>query len=122
MPFTTAQLATQINNNNANLQAWAATTWANQTGAQVLAFTTYFNNLQVWIANNGGANPFGYGNVAGLRRVANGAQVMLQGPQQRAPFNDAFDDVRAHLGAPGFRLFQAAQAHQRLVTFLGILN
>ena len=116
MPFTAAQLATQMN--NAQLAAWAGTTPQTQTPVDVANFTAYFNGVQTWITNNGGANPFGWNNVTGLTRN-NGVQVVLAGPADRAPFNDAFDDVRTHLATPGFRLFQGAEAAQRLI---GVLN
>jgi hypothetical protein len=114
MPFTTAQLAVQMN--DPNLILWAGSNLGDQ-GPMVPLYTAYFDNLQLWITNNGGANPFGWQNVAGLTHV-NGNQVALQGPAQRAPFNDAFDDVRANLNNPGFRLFQAAEAAQRLINVL----
>lgn len=117
MAFTTLQLAATMN--DPNLATWANSTLQNQ--AQYLAaFTQYFNGVQTWITNNGGANPFGWDNVAGLTRP-NGVQVVLNGPQQRAPFNDAFNDTRAHLGTPGFRLYQAAEACQRLINLLPTL-
>lgn len=115
MPFTTTQLAAQMN--DPQLVQWANSNPQNQ-GPFLPAFTAYFNGLQVWITANGGVNPFGWQNVTGLTHV-NGVQVVLQGPQQRAPFNDAFDDVRLYLNTPNFRLFQAAQAAQRLIAFLG---
>jgi hypothetical protein len=114
MPFTTLQLARQMNNQN--LAVWAASTPQNQ-GQFLADFRAYFDGLQKWIKANGGANPFGWNNVAGLT-LPNGNPVVLQGPAQRAPFNDAFDDVRQHLNTPGFRLFQAAQAAQRLIIAL----
>jgi len=114
MPFTAQQLATQMD--DPNLGAWAAST--PQTQAPLLpAFTAYFTGVQTWITNNGGANPFGWNNVAGLTNQ-NGQQVVLQGPAQNAPFNDAFNDVRAYLHSPTFRLFQAAEASQRLINVL----
>ncbi len=116
MAFTTVQLAAQINNSRTDLQLWANSTLQNQ-GPMVPAFTTYFNNLQTWITQNGGANPFGWDNVTGLT-YPNGIQVVLQGPAQKAPFNDAFNDVRAHLDKPDFRLFQAAQASLTLINVL----
>jgi len=117
MPFTTNQLAAQMN--HPNLATWAASTPTNQ-GPHLAAFTAYFNGLQTWITNNGGANPFGWDNVTGLTR-ANGQQVVLQGQGQTAPFNDAFNDTRTHLGTPGFRLFQAATACQHVLTVLPTL-
>ncbi|MHC8327306.1 hypothetical protein [Pseudomonas sp. LB1P83] len=117
MAFTTAQLAARINSSRTDLELWAASTPQNQ-GPMVPAFTTYFNNLQTWITQNGGANPFGWNNVTGLT-YANGTQVVLQGPAQTAPFNDAFNDVRAHLNNADFRLFQAAQASLTLINVLG---
>ncbi|MHC8371713.1 hypothetical protein ACYZT2_13095 [Pseudomonas sp. MDT1-85] len=120
MAFTTVQLAAQINNSRNDLQVWADSTLQNQ-GPMVPAFTAYFNNLQDWITQNGGANPFGWNDVTGLT-YANGIQVVLQGPAQTAPFNDAFNDVRAHLGNPDFRLFQAAGASLRLINVLGQLG
>lgn len=114
MPFTPAQLSNQMN--NPNLQTWANSTLQNQA-QYIAAYTTYFNGIQTWIdANGGNGNPFGWDNVIGLE--VNGVQVVLQGPAQRAPFNDAFNDVRAHIGAQGFRLFQAAGADQRLINVL----
>ena len=118
MPFTTAQLAAQVN--NPQLSLWAGTNPGNQAPF-LTAYTNYFNGLQNWITANGGANPFGWNNVAGLTRL-NGVQVVLLGPAQRAPLNDAFEDVRAHLETPNFRLFQAAQADQRLIGALGHLG
>ena len=119
MPFTTAQLATQLN--NPGLGVWAATTPATQ-GPAVAAFTLFFNNVQAWITANGGANPFGWNNVIGLTHV-NGNQVVLVGPQGRAPFNDAFDDVRRFLAnAAAFHLFKAAQNIQFLIRYLGRLG
>ena len=117
MAFTTLQLADQMD--DPALPTWAASDLNNQA-QYIPAFTQYFNAVQTWITNNGGANPFGWNNVAGLTRP-NGQQVVLQGPQQRAPFNDAFNDVRAYLMTPGFRLFQAAQAIQRLIRLLRTL-
>lgn len=114
MPFTGQQLATQMD--DPNLGAWATSTLANQ-GPLLPAFTAYFTGVQAWITNNGGANPFGWNNIAGLT-LQNGQQVVLQGPAQNAPFNDAFNDVRAHLPSPDFRLFQAGEAIQRLINVL----
>lgn len=114
MPFTAAALATQMG--NPNLATWAASTPQNQA-AYLAAYTAYFNGIQQWITANGGANPFGWNNVTGLTKN-NGTQVVLQGPAQTAPFNDAFNDVRAHIGQAGFRLFQAAEADQRLIRVL----
>lgn len=117
MPFTPAQLSAQMT--NPNLQAWADSNPANQAG-YIAAYTAYFNGIQTWIDNNGGdGNPFGWDNVNGLE--VGGVQVVLQGPQQRAPFNDAFNDVRTHLNTAGFRLFQAAEANQRLINFLNLM-
>lgn len=117
MPFTPAQLATQMN--NPGLAVWSASTLQNQAPL-IAAYTAYFNGVQTWIDLNGGnGQPFGWNNVAGLQ--VNGVQVVLQGPAQTAPFNDAFNDVRAHLGQPGFRLFQAAEAAQRLINVLGLM-
>jgi len=114
MAFTTLQLAATMN--NPALQTWANSNLGNQ--AQYLAaFTAYFNGVQTWITNHGGANPFGWNNVNGLT-TPNGQQVVLHGPQQTAPFNDAFNDVRAHLGTPGFRLFQAGAASINLIGVL----
>ena len=115
MPFTAVQLATQMN--DPQLGQWADSDLQNQVPF-LIPFTTYFAGVQAWITANGGANPFGWNDVRGLTD-RNGAQVVLQGPQQRAPFNDAFEDVRTHLGTPNFRLFQAAQAIQRLIRVLG---
>ena len=56
MAFTTAQLAAQITNSRNDLQIWANSNLQNQ-GPMVPAFTTYFNNLQTWITQNGGAQP-----------------------------------------------------------------
>lgn len=114
MPFTTAQLAAQMN--DPNLPQWAASTPQNQ-GPFLTPFTNYFNGVQAWITAHGGANPFGWSNVTGLTHL-NGTQVVLQGPAQRAPFDDAFDQVRAHLNSQNFRLFQAAEAAQRLIKVL----
>ncbi len=114
MAFTTTQLATAMN--EPNLVIWAASNPQNQQ-QYLQAFTTYFNNVQTWINANGGVGLFGFDNVVGLTYL-NGNQVVLQGPQQRAPFNDAFNDVRTHLGNPNFRLFQAAQAQINLIGFL----
>lgn len=120
MSFTTAQLANQIY--QPSLDEWADTNLITQAPF-LNAYIEHFNNLQAWINDCGGnGQPFGFNNVIGLMYVSNRQQVVLQGPQQRAPFNDAFDDVRAHLGTQGFRLFQAAQAAQRLIRFLAILN
>lgn len=116
MAFTTTQLAAQITNSRNDLQLWANSTPQNQ-GPMVPAFTLYFNNLQTWITQNGGATPFGWDDVTGLT-YPNGIQVVLQGPAQRAPFNDAFNEVRAHLGNPDFRLYQAAEASLRLINVL----
>ncbi|CAB3778171.1 hypothetical protein LMG28614_00558 [Paraburkholderia ultramafica] len=114
MPFDPAQLAAQMQ--NPNLATWANCDLNNQA-QYIAAYTVYFNGIQTWIDQNGGdGNPFGWDNVNGLE--VNGLQVVLQGPAQKAPFNDAFNDVRAHLGQPGFRLFQAAEANQRLITVL----
>lgn len=93
MSFTTTQLAAQMN--DPNLAAWAASNPQNQ-GPMLAAYTAYFNGIQWWIAENNGANPFGWDNVTGLTRPG-GAQVVLVGPAQTAPFNDAFNDVRTHL-------------------------
>jgi hypothetical protein len=112
--FTTIQLAQVMN--DPNLVTWAATNPQNQ-GPFVPAFTNYFNGVQAWINANGGHGLFGWDNVIGLTYL-NGQQVVLQGPQQRAPFNDAFNDVRAHLNTPGFRLYQAAEAQLRLINYL----
>ncbi len=115
MPFTPAQLAAQMN--NVNLAQWADSNPGNQA-AFMPAYTAYFAGVQAWIDAHGGNQlPFGWDNVMGLQ--AHGVQVVLLGPAQRAPFNDAFNDVRAHLGTPNFRLYQAAQAGQRLI---GVLN
>ena len=118
MPFTTVALANQMN--DPDLAAWAASTPANQ-GPDLPNFTAYFNNVQAWITNNGGANPFGWNNLGGLTHV-NGNPVALPGPADRAPFNDAFNDTQAHIGTPGFHLFQAATAAQRLIRVLIRLN
>jgi hypothetical protein len=118
MPFTANQLAQQLN--DPRLVQWADSTPGNQ-GPSVPPFTVYFHGIQTWITAHGGANPFGWKNVTGLTRT-DGTQVVLHGPQQTAPFNDAFDDVRTHLGTQGFRLFQAAEAMQRLIKVLGHLN
>jgi hypothetical protein len=118
MPFTTLQLAQQMN--NPNLAQWANSNPQNQA-PHLVNFTNYFNNLQTWITNNGGANPFGWNDVTGLTLI-NGTPVVLQGPAQTAPFNDAFNDVRTHLNNPDFRLFQAAGAIQRLINVLQNMN
>jgi len=118
MAFTTVQLTQQVT--DPRLDQWAASDPGNQ-GPSVPLFTTYFHGIQTWITAHGGANPFGWRNVTGLTRV-NGAQVVLHGPAQTAPFNDAFDDTRAHLGTQGFRLFQAAEAMKRLIKVLGLLG
>ncbi|MDC7807111.1 hypothetical protein PQS31_09790 [Luteimonas sp BLCC-B24] len=115
MPFTPAQLATQMA--HPQLATWASSSPQNQ-GPYLQPYIAYFNGIQAWIDVHGGNGaPFGYDNVAGME--VNGVQVQLLGPQQKAPFNDAFNDVRAHLGQQGFRLFQAAEASQRLI---GVLN
>lgn len=114
MSFTPAQLAAQLS--NPDLQKWASSTLSSQTDL-IPAFISYYNNIQPWINSNGGnGSPFGWDNLAGLE--SNGQQVSLNGPAQRAPFNDAFNDIRAHMGTPGFRLFQAATAIQRLIQVL----
>ncbi|TDN58903.1 hypothetical protein [Paraburkholderia sp. BL10I2N1] len=114
MPFDPAQLAAQMQ--DPNVATWAGCNLQNQA-QYIAAYTAYFNGIQTWINQNGGdGNPFGWDNVNGLE--VNQVQVVLQGPAQRAPFNDAFNDVRAHLGQPEFRLFQAAEANQRLITVL----
>jgi hypothetical protein len=113
MAFTTAQLAAQMD--DPNLATWAASTPATQA-AFVAPFTVYFTGVQTWITANGGGNPFGWDDVSGMTR--NGLQVVLNGPQQRAPFNDAFNDVRQYLGNPGFWLFKAAENIQRLIRVL----
>lgn len=114
MPFTPAQLAMQMGNPNLNI--WAASTLQNQAPL-IPAYMGYFNGLQAWIDQNGGdGNPFGWDNVNGLQ--VNGVQVVLQDLGKRSAFNDAFNDVRQHLGHPGFRLFQAAAADIRLITVL----
>ncbi len=118
MPFTTAQLADRMNHDQ--LVEWSNSAPHNQQEF-LNGFTVYFNELQAWITQHGGANPFGWNAIAGLTHN-NGVQVVLQGPQQRAPFNDAFNDVRMHLGNPDFRLFQAAEAIRRLIRFLGVLG
>jgi hypothetical protein len=118
MVFTTVQLANQMNVQN--LMDWADSHPATQQPF-LAGFTNYFNDLQTWITNNGGANPFSCTNIQGLTRV-NGIQVVLPGPADRAPFNDAFDDVRTHLNTQEFRLFQAAQAIQRLIAVLHNMN
>jgi hypothetical protein len=116
MAFTDAALAAQLGNQN--LATWAGSTPQNQE-QYLAAFTTYFAGIQTWIDGQGGnGHPFGWDNVIGLT-LLNGTQVVLQGPSQRAPFNDAFNDVRAHMGQPDFRLYQAAEALQRLI---GVLN
>lgn len=117
MPFTALELAATMS--NPNLEAWADSTPQNQ-GQYLAAFTQYFNDVQTWIRNNNGADPFGWNNVAGLTN-RHGVQVVLNGPQEHAPFNDAFNDTRAHLGTPGFRLFQAAKACQLLINVLTTL-
>lgn len=114
MAFTPAQLAAQMA--NPNLATWASSTPANQAEF-IPAYMAYFNGIQTWIDQNGGnGHLFGWDNVNGLE--VNGIQVGLQGPAQKAPFNDAFNDVRAHLGTPGFRLYQADEANQRLINVL----
>ncbi|MFJ7792867.1 hypothetical protein [Pseudomonas sp. NPDC096950] len=118
MAFTTAQLATQLNVRA--LSTWAASTPENQEPL-LQGFTEYFTAVQTWITGNNGATPFGWNNLHGLT-TRNGTQVVLQGPAQRAPFNDAFDDVRTHLMTPGFRLYQAGQAIVRLIGVLGRLG
>ena len=118
MPFTTAQLAQRIA--TPSLDQWAASTPQNQDPF-LPDFTAYFTGLQDWITQNGGANPFGWRDITGLTHT-NGTQVVLPGPAQRAPFNDAFDDVRAHLDGPGFRLYQGAEALRRLVGVLNMLR
>ncbi|WP_157651885.1 hypothetical protein, partial [Burkholderia ubonensis] len=76
MPFTTTQLAQAMHHNN--LQTWADSDLENQ--AQYLAnFQTHFNNVQNWITQNGGPNPFGWDDVTGLHHN-NGNQVVLVGP------------------------------------------
>ncbi|KUZ70337.1 hypothetical protein [Burkholderia ubonensis] len=118
MPFTTTQLAQAMHHNN--LQTWADSAPENQ--AQYLAnFQTHFNNVQNWIAQNGGPNPFGWDDVTGLHHN-NGNQVVLVGPAQTAPFDDAFNQTRQYLGTQNFRLFQSAKAFQRLITVLIRLN
>lgn len=118
MAFTTAQLAAQLA--HPNLATWAASTLANQ-GPLLAAFDAHFAAVQTWITANGGSDPFGWDDVQGLTHVS-GAPVVLSGPQQTAPFNDAFNDVRTFRPTPGFRLFQAAEAMQRLIRVLGILG
>lgn len=114
MPFTPAELSNQME--NPNLGAWAASRLENQEDF-IDAYTAYFNGIQAWIDANGGNNlPFGWDNVIGLE--INQVQVALLGPQQKAPFNDAFNDVRKFLGTQKFRLFQAAHANQLLIRVL----
>ncbi|SHI79063.1 hypothetical protein SAMN02745244_01061 [Tessaracoccus bendigoensis DSM 12906] len=120
MPFTPAQLAAQMQNPHPfpppNLATWSASTLANQA-PMLAAYFAYWDGVQNWITLNGGNGaPFGWDNLIGLEK--NGQQVVLLGPQQTAPFNDAFNDVRTHRGSPGFRLFQASQAAERLIRFL----
>lgn len=105
---------------NANLATWAGCKIPDQD-QYLAAFTAHFAAVQAWITANGGADPFGWNNVAGLQ-LTNGQQVTLVGPPQTAPFNDAFNDVRTHLDTPGFRLFQAAEAFQRLIRVLNLLG
>ena len=63
MPFTTVQLATQMD--DPRLAQWADSNPQNQ-GPFLIPFTTYFAGIQAWITANGGANPFGWNDVAGL--------------------------------------------------------
>lgn len=117
MPFTPAQLAAQMA--NPNLTTWADSTLQNQAQYEA-AYVAYFDSIQNWIDLNGGnGNPFGWDNVIGLE--VKGSQVVLQGPQQKAPFNDSFNDVRKYMGQPTFRLYQAAQANQRLIKVLNTM-
>jgi hypothetical protein len=102
--------------NDPQLPTWAQSTLQNQ-GPLVPAYTQYFTGLQGWITANGGANPFGWDDVSGLT-YTNGQPVVLRGPADNAPFNDAFNDVRKHLNQPDFRLFQAAEAGERLIKVL----
>ncbi|OQS30831.1 hypothetical protein B0T40_24600 [Chromobacterium haemolyticum] len=115
MPFTTAQLAAQLD--APALQTWADSTPANQ-GPLLPAYTAYFAGIQAWINQNGGNGlPFGWNNVFGLIHQ-NENPVVLAGPVQRSLFNDAFNDVQTRIGQPGFRLFQAAEADRRLISWL----
>lgn len=114
MPFTTQELAERMN--DPALATWATSNPQNQ-GPLLPDYTAYFHGVEQWIEERGGANPFGWRDVGGLTH-ANGEQVVLRGPAERAPFNDAFDDVRAYLGQPGFRVFQAAEAAGRLIGVL----
>jgi hypothetical protein len=118
MAFTAQELATQMG--NPNLATWADSNLQTQ-GAMLADYTAYFHGVEQWIQANGGANPFGWNDVTGLTQ-STGVQVVLSGPAQRAPFNDAFDDVRTYLNQPGFRLYQAAGAAQRLVNVLSRMS
>ncbi|WP_255989917.1 hypothetical protein [Chitinolyticbacter albus] len=117
MAFTTQELAQQMN--HPNLANWANSSPRYQQ-PYLAGFAMYFSNLQDWITQHGGANPFGWEDVSGLT-TPSGVAVVLHGPAQRAPFNAAFDDVRAYQNTPGFRLFQAAEAIQRLIRVLHLL-
>jgi hypothetical protein len=116
MPFTDAQLATQMN--VPDLDTWAATNQANQA-QYMAAFIAYFDGIQTWIHANGGIDLFGWNNVIGLTYL-NGTPVPspVVNLGQRAAFDDAFNQVRAFINSPNFRLWQAAEAEKRLINVL----
>jgi hypothetical protein len=115
MPFTTGQLAERMN--HPQLDDWAGSSRESQRGF-VIQFRNYFDGVQEWITDHGGANPFGeQNNVAGLIDVGGGAFV-LQNLGLISAFNDAFHDVRTNLGRPTFILSHAARSIQRLIGVL----
>jgi hypothetical protein len=114
MAFTTKALAEEIN--KMNIDTWISSTPVDQNKF-IPAFRLAFATLQAWIIENGGEDNFGWDHVLGLT-YENGKQVELKGPQGKAPFNDAFNDVRAFLDSPKFSLSQAASGFKRLVSVL----
>lgn len=110
MSFTKAQLATQIHSHQSDLQNWCNTNQLTQ-GPHLVHFIGFFNGLQTWITQQGGANPFGWDNAAGLTEN-NGIATDLSAPHNlglKVVINDAFNDTRKFLNTPNFLLFKSAE-------------
>lgn len=119
MSFTTQRLAARMA--HPHLAGWSKID-PDYQAPYVAAFASYFNEIQTWIYQNGGTGLFGWDNIAGLTHANHTPVAALTHCGYKSAFNDAFNHVREHLQMSDFRLYQAAQASQRLIRVLDLIG